>query len=164
MEPSIVELKMDPSIIESRLATVGLALPPLPAAQGDYLPWQLDGGLFVTSGQLSRDGDRVITGPAAGPADLPRAAEAARIALLRCLALYRQALDQGAGFRRVVSLRGFVASTPAFTAQTAVLDAASGLLVTVFGDAGRHVRSAIGVASLPSNGLVELELVIRCRD
>lgn len=148
--------------IKTRLMDLGYELPPAPGVNGNYRPWTIDGGLFVTSGQLSRDGSRVITGPIGGEADLPRAQEAARVALLRCLALFSGAQDQGARIENVVSLRGYVACTPDFGGQSKVLDAASDLLVDVFGDKGRHIRSALGVASLPANGLVELELSIRC--
>lgn len=150
-------------LIETRLMELGHELPPAPAANGNYLPWTMDDGLFVTSGQLSRDGARVIAGPIGGEADLPRAQEAARVALLRCLALFREAQNRGARVERVVTLRGYVACAPDFGGQSKVLDAASDLLVDVFGDKGHHVRSALGVASLPANGLVELELAIRCR-
>lgn len=149
-------------LIETKLMKLAYELPPPPAANGNYQPWALDEGLFVTSGQLSRDGSRVITGPIRDDADLPRAQEAARVALLRCLALFSEAQNSGARMQNVVSLRGFVACTPEFGGHSKVLDAASDLLVELFGDQGRHVRSALGIASLPANGLVELELSIRC--
>ncbi len=149
--------------IAEKLKMLGYELPPPPAANGNYRPWTIDNGLFMTSGQLSRDGDRVIRGLVRGEAELPQAEAAARVALLRCLSSFTEAQNQGARLKNVVSLRGFVACSADFGGQSKVLDAASNLLVDLFGEQGRHVRSALGVASLPANGLVELELSIRCR-
>lgn len=153
---------MNSAKIRARLQELGHELPPPPGASGNYRPWMIDGDLLLTSGQVSRDGDRVIEGPARGADDLPRACEAAQIAALRCLAALSEAMDQGIRFRNVVSLRGFIACVEGFGGQAKILDAASDLLVEVLGDRGEHVRSAIGVSSLPSNGLVELELTARC--
>lgn len=148
--------------IAQKLRSLGYTLPPTPAPSGNYRAWIIDNGLFVTSGQLSRDLDRVITGPISDDVDLPQAEAAARVALLRCLALFDEAQSQGAKLKNVVSLRGFIACLPGFHGHSKVLDVASGMLLDVFGERGRHVRSAIGVSSLPANGLVELELSIRC--
>lgn len=148
--------------IAKRLRELGYELPPPPTANGNYRLWTMDNGLFVTSGQVSRDGDRVITGVVGADADVLRAQGATRVALLRCLALFTEAESHGARMQSVVSLRGFIACAPHFADQSKVLDAASNLLVDVFGTQGQHVRSAVGVSSLPANGLVELELSIRC--
>lgn len=153
---------MDSDRIRARLRELGRELPPPPGANGSYRPWMVDADLLVTSGQVSRDGDRVIEGPVRGADDLPRAREAAQVAILRCLAALAEATDHGVRVRNVVSLRGFIACVEGFGGQPKILDAASDLLVEVLGDRGEHVRSAIGVSSLPSNGLVELELTVRC--
>jgi enamine deaminase RidA (YjgF/YER057c/UK114 family) len=100
--------------IAQELSKMGYELPPAPAANGNYQTWTMDNGLFVTSGQLSRDGSRVFTGPIRDDADLPRAQEAARVALLRCLALFTEAHNGGGRMLNVVSLRGFVVCAPDF--------------------------------------------------
>jgi len=148
--------------IAGQLKALGHELPPPPQPNGRYHTWTLANGLFLTAGQLSRDGERVLSGVASSEADVPRAQEAARVAVLRCLSLLAEAQAAGARIQNVVSLRGFVACTPQFNAHSRVLDAASELLIAVFGDSGAHVRSAIGAPSLPAHGLVELELCVLC--
>lgn len=152
------------SDVHAKITSLGYTLPDLPTATGNYQPWIIDGGVFKTSGQLSRDGDTVLTGPVPSKATADEARHAATVSILRCLCL----LDQGSdGFKmldRIISLRGYIAADPGFTDQSKVLDAVLDLLVDIFGDSGRHIRSAIGVASLPANGLVELELEARLRE
>jgi len=153
---------MDSTQLKARLSDLGLELPPSPAAGGNYKPWTIDAGLFMTSGQVSRDGRQVIEGPVRDASDLPRARDAARVAMLRCLSALSEATAHGMRVQNAVSLRGFIACVEGFGDQPKVLDAASDLLVEVLGDRGEHVRSAIGVSSIPSNGLLELELTVRC--
>lgn len=153
--------RLTPQDITARITDTGHDLPDMPAANGNYDTWTVDAGLFRTSGQVSRLGTSIIEGPVPSHADLSQSRHAAEIAVMRCLALLKEASDGFRTFDRIVSLRGFISSNQGFADQSKVLDAASDLLVAVFGDQGRHIRSALGVASLPGNGLIELELEAR---
>ena len=164
-----------------RLAALGLSLPAAPAALAAYVPAVRTGALVFTSGQLPLvDGALAVTGvvgedagapswPGGPPVVGPDAArDLARTAALNALAVVAAALDDGAGggaaalerVVRVVKLVGYVASAPGFTGQPRVVDGASALLGEVLGDAGRHARSAVGVAALPLAAPVEVELVV----
>jgi enamine deaminase RidA (YjgF/YER057c/UK114 family) len=146
-----------------RLAELGLTLPTPPTPVAAYVPAVRTGSLVFTSGQLPVvDGQLVAQGVVAEGSDqVPpeHARELAATAALNALAV----LDAEVGLDsvvRVVKVVGYVASAPGFTGQPAVVDGASQLLVDVFGDAGRHARSAVGVAMLPLGAPVEVELVV----
>lgn len=140
---------------------LGLQLPEDPRANGSYVTWHREGDTLATSGQLSREGDGVIKGPIRAGDDLAEARRAAQVCLLRALAVARSALSNVERVRGVVSLRGYVACTADFEQHSNVLDAASELILALFGEAGKHIRTALGVNSLPSGGLVEIEVVFR---
>ncbi|SDQ18051.1 RidA family protein [Quadrisphaera sp. DSM 44207] len=150
-----------------RLAGLGLALPSPPAPVAAYVRAVRTGSLLFTSGQLPFvDGALEVTGQVAEGSDqVPpeRARELAATAALNALAVV--AAEVG-GLERVraVKLVGYVASAPGFTGQPGVVDGASRLLLDVLGEAGRHARSAVGVASLPLGAPVEVELVVEVAD
>lgn len=143
-----------------RLTELGLALPPVAAPAGVYVPAVRSGSLVFTAGQLPLVGGVLAaTGKLGAEVDTALGRELARTCVLNALA----AVDGVAGLDavvRVVKVVGFVASAPGFTAQPAVLNGASELLGELFGDAGGHARSAVGVAELPMGAPVELELVV----
>jgi enamine deaminase RidA (YjgF/YER057c/UK114 family) len=143
-----------------RLSELGLVLPPVATPAGVYLPAVRSGSLVFTAGQLPLlDGVLGATGKLGAEIDTERGQELARTCVLNALA----AVDGLVGLDavvRVVKMGGFVASAPGFTAQPAVLNAASELLGEVFGEAGTHARSAIGVAELPLGAPVEVELIV----
>ncbi len=143
-----------------RLAELGLALPPVATPAGVYLPAVRSGSLVFTAGQIPLvDGVLAATGKLGAEIDTELGAQLARICALNALA----AVDGLVGLDavvRVVKVVGFVASAPGFTAQPAVLNGASELLGAVFGAAGAHARSAVGVAELPLGAPVEVELVV----
>jgi len=150
--------------VAARLAELGLELPAVAAPAGDYLPAVRSGQLVFTAGQLPfLDGALPATGVVGEAPGLvtPEAARdlAARSALnaLAAAATVLGSLDEVV---RVVKVTGFVASDPAFTGQPGVINGASELLGRVFGEAGRHARSAVGVAALPLGSPVEVELVL----
>lgn len=147
--------------LSDRLEKMGFHLPPNPRANGCYVTWHRDGEVLSTSGQLSREGDTVIRGPIGPGDDLATARRAAEVCFLRALAVAREALGDVDQIRGVVSLRGYVACAADFTEHSAVLDAASNLITALFDHAGRHIRTAVGVSSLPSGGLVEIEVVFK---
>jgi enamine deaminase RidA (YjgF/YER057c/UK114 family) len=147
--------------VADRLLTAGLVLPAAPAALGSYVPAVRAGTLVFTAGQLPlREGILVATG-VLGPGDALDAAKAgAAQAALNALAAASTVCDLDEVVA-VVKLTGYVASAEGFTAQPGVLDGASEVLLAAFGDAGRHARAAVGVASLPLDASVEVDVVLR---
>ena len=128
-----------------------------------YVPVTIHERLAFVSGQLPRSGEALVTGKVGVDVDLEQAREAARLCILQGLACLKQALGSLERVEKVLKVTGFVASAPGFHQQPKVIDAASELLVQVFGEAGRHARSAIGVAELPRNAAVEIELIVALR-
>ncbi|MGA8113258.1 MAG: RidA family protein [Actinocatenispora sp.] len=149
--------------VTDRLAELGLTLPEVAAPVAAYVPAVVDGDHVYVSGQLPLvAGELTETGKVGAEVSTERAAELARVCALNGLA----AIDAAVGLdrvERVVKVTGFVASAPGFTGQPAVINGASELLGAVFGDAGRHARSAVGVAELPKGSPVEVELIVRVR-
>jgi len=143
-----------------RLAKLGLTLPPVVPPVASYVPALRSGDLVFTSGQLPVvEGRLPAVGKVGAQVSPEQGNELARTCAINALA----AIDALVGLdavRRVVKVVGFVASAPDFTGQPAVVNGASDLLGEVFGDAGRHARSAVGVASLPLDAPVEVELVV----
>ena len=152
-------------MFEKRLIELGLTLPTAAIPSFNYVPVTMHKGIAWVAGQLPKVGDDVlVTGKVGAEVSLDIARNEARICMLQGLACLRQALGSLDRVERVLKVVGFVASAPGFNAQPKVIDAASDLLVEVFGDAGRHARSAIGVAELPRSASVEIELVVAYRE
>jgi enamine deaminase RidA (YjgF/YER057c/UK114 family) len=151
----------DPTGVPSeRLRELGLELPPVPVPAGAYVPAVRDGETVWTAGQLPLvAGSLPEIGLVGAEVTPERAAALARICALNALAAAAEAAGGLDRIRRIVKLVGFVASAPGFTAQPAVINGASELVGQIFGDAGRHARSAVGVAALPLGAPVEVELV-----
>ncbi|MFD4293821.1 RidA family protein [Rhodococcus sp. NPDC058505] len=148
----------------ARLGELGIALPPVAAPVAAYVPAVRTGDLVYTSGQLPFvDGALPVSGKVGGAVDADTAKDAARTCALNALA----AIDSLVGIDsvvRVVKVVGFVASADGFTGQPAVINGASEFLGEVFGDAGVHARSAVGVAELPLDAPVEVELIVEVSD
>jgi enamine deaminase RidA (YjgF/YER057c/UK114 family) len=147
----------------ARLAELGISLPPVAPPVAAYVPARRSGSFVYTSGQLPVvDGALPRTGKVGAEVSADDAKGLARTAALNGLAALHQlvGLDAVAGVVKVV---GFVASAPDFTGQPGVINGASELLGEVFGDAGRHARSAVGVAVLPLDAPVEVELIVELR-
>lgn len=144
---------------EARLAELGLALPTPMAPMANYVPYAVTGPLVVISGQLpARDGVIAVKGKLGEGVSPEQGVEAARLCLLNVLAQLKAACGGDLGrVRRVVRLGGFIAAPPGFTAHATVMNGASDLAVAVFGEAGRHARTTIGVPSLPGDAAVEVE-------
>jgi enamine deaminase RidA (YjgF/YER057c/UK114 family) len=146
---------------EVRLGELGLELPKAAAPMAAYVPAVRSGNLVFTAGQLPwRDGALVATGKVGAEVDPALAKEAARFCALNALAAVRSVTGDLSMVTKVVKVVGFVASTPDFTGQPGVVDGASELIGAVFGEAGAHARSAVGVASLPADTPVEVELIV----
>ena len=149
---------------EERLADLGLSLPPVTPPVAAYVPAVRTGIYVYTSGQLPMvDGVLLATGKVGAEVDAESAAQLARRCALNALAAIRAEIGELGEVRRVVKVVGYVASAPGFTGQPQVINGASELLGAVFGDAGRHARSAVGVAVLPLDAPVEVELVVELR-
>jgi enamine deaminase RidA (YjgF/YER057c/UK114 family) len=146
---------------EDRLAELGIALPPPPAAVAAYVPTVISGNHLYVSGQVPIvDGKIATTGRVGDELDEAQGADAARVCAINVLAQVKGALGDLSRVVRVVKLTGFVASEPGFGNQPEVVNGASELFLDVFGDAGRHARSAVGVAALPRNVPVEVDAIV----
>ena len=153
--------------IADRLDELGLDLPPVAAPAGAYLPAVVTGSLVYTAGQLPFvDGslpETGLVGEEDGLVAPARAADYAGMCVLNALAAVASVLGGLDRVSRVVKVTGFVASAPGITGQPGVLNGASDVLVRIFGEHGRHARSAVGVAQLPLGSPVEVELVVEYR-
>ncbi len=148
-----------------RLAELGLELPPVVPPVAAYVPAVRTGDLVFTSGQLPMVGGALPAVGKVGALVTPeQAKELARTCALNALAAVKAEIGDLGRVRRVVKVVGFVASTPDFTGQPGVVNGASELLGEVFGDAGRHARSAVGVAVLPLDAPVEVEVIVEVED
>lgn len=149
---------------EERLAELGLTLPEPAAPVAAYVPAVRTGNLVYISGQGPlRDGRLAFTGKVGAEVDIDSAKEAARITCLNGLAALKAEIGDLADVTRVVKLTVFVNSAAGFDQQPAVANGASELLQDLFGDAGRHARSAVGMAELPFGMSVEIEFVFEVR-
>ena len=150
--------------VETRLAELGITLPEVAAPVAAYVPAVISGNLVFTSGQLPFvSGALPATGKVGDGHGLVPAADAkdyARIAILNALAAVKSVLGSLDRVTRIVKVTGFVASVPEFTGQPGVINGASELLGEVFGEAGEHARSAVGVPVLPLDSPVEIEIIV----
>ncbi|MEV8532840.1 RidA family protein [Streptomyces sp. NPDC051211] len=146
---------------EDRLAAAGFTLPPTPEPVAVYVPAVRSGNHVYTSGQLPMvDGALKLTGKVGAEVSAGQAQELARQCALNALAAVASVAGDLSAVKRIVKVVGFVASAPDFTGQPGVVNGASELLGTAFGDAGIHARSAVGVAVLPLDAPVEVELTV----
>jgi enamine deaminase RidA (YjgF/YER057c/UK114 family) len=147
--------------IDKRLQELGIVVPQPAAPVANYVGWVKAGNLVFTSGQVPlKDGKFHFQGKVGGEISLEQAAEAARICAINVIAQIKGALDGDLDrVKRVVKLVVFVNASPDFTDQPKVANGASDLMVEVFGDKGKHARSAVGAGSLPLNVAVEVEAV-----
>lgn len=149
---------------EARLEELGLSLPTVAKPLAVYVPAVRTGSYVYTSGQLPIvDGKLAGTGKVGAEVDAETAKGLAQICALNALAAVRAEIGELSAVVRVVKVVGFVASAPEFTGQPGVVNGVSELLGDIFGDAGVHARSAVGVASLPLDAPVEVELVVEVK-
>jgi enamine deaminase RidA (YjgF/YER057c/UK114 family) len=144
-----------------RLHELGYELPSVPTPAGSYVPATKSGSLVFTAGQLPfEDGQLRITGKVGADVTPEQAQDAARICALNALAAAASIADGLDNIARIVKVTGFVASAEGFTGQPGVINGASDLLGEVFGNAGLHSRSAVGVVELPLGSPVEVEMIL----
>ena len=154
-----------PASAEARVQELGIRIPTLPPPVAIYVPAVRTGDLVFASGQTPTvDGVLQVQGKLGGEVSIEQGQQAARLAALNCVAEVRGLLGSLDRVARIVRLTGFVASATGFAQQPAVVNGASQLIEEIFGEAGRHARSAIGVAELPGGAPVEIELIVAARE
>jgi enamine deaminase RidA (YjgF/YER057c/UK114 family) len=147
---------------EQQLKRLGIELPAPPKPVANYVPVVRTGDLLFLSGVLpSRDGQLVMIGKLGENLTVDQGVEAARVAVLNGLSIIRSVAGSLDHVKQIVKMVGYIASAPGFTDQPQVLNGASDLLVSVFGEAGRHARVAVGAAELPRHAPVEIELIVQ---
>ena len=149
--------------IADRLDSLGIELPPPFPPAGNYLACVIDGGLVYVGGHGPIAGDQMMRGKVGGNLTLEQGREAARMTALSILATLQAELGDLGQIQRIIKVFGMVNVAPGFDRTPAVIDGCSDLLVEIFGDAGHHTRSAVGVAELPFGIAVEIELIARLR-
>ncbi|MCJ8141495.1 RidA family protein [Ancylobacter sp. A5.8] len=146
--------------VEAKLATLGITVPVANPPVANYVPTVISGNQLWISGQIAAADGKPITGRLSSAADIEHGQAAARACAINLMAQMKAALGDLDRVKRVVKLVAFVNSAPDFTDQPKVVNGASDLFVEAFGDAGRHARSAVGVAALPMNVSVEIDAVV----
>ncbi len=149
---------------EQKLSALGLALPQLPAPGGNYVSAKQVGNMLYLAGVISTGPAGVITGVAGADRSIEDGYVAARACALTQLAVLKRELGSLDAIAEVVTVNGYVNAVAGFPDSPAVINGASDLLVQVFGDAGRHVRAAVGVSALPRNALVEVQMSVRVKE
>lgn len=144
----------------ARLESLGYSLPDVPAPVAAYVNCVRTGNLLFLSGGLPIDGERKILGKVPTQVSPDEAAEGARIIMLNRLAVIHAEIGSLDQITRIVALNGFVNSEPDFTGHPQVINGASEFLLEVFGDRGRHSRTALGVAALPLDVAVEINMIV----
>ena len=148
-------------IVESRLRELGIQLSEPPKPVASYIPAKQTGNLVFTAGQLPMvNGELISSGLLGKDVEIEEAHNAARICTLNALAAIKSVIGDLDRIKQIVRVVGYVASVPTFIQQPAVVNGASELLLEIFGENGKHARSAVGIAVLPLNASVEIELTV----
>ena len=149
------------SKIENKLKEIGLILPDAPKPVAAYIPAKQTGKLVFTAGQLPMvNGELISKGLLGQDVEIDEANKAARICTINALAAIKGVIGDLDRIKQIVRVVGYVASVPTFTQQPAVVNGASEFLLEIFGENGKHARSAVGMAVLPLNASVEIELTV----
>ncbi len=146
--------------ILARIESLGLKLPDVPVPVAAYVNCVRSGNLLFLSGGLPIDGERKVIGKVPGDVSIEEAQEGARIIILNRLAVVKQEIGSLDKVKQVVALNGFVNSAPDFYGHPQVINGASELLIEIFGEKGKHSRTALGAAALPLNVAVEINLIV----
>jgi enamine deaminase RidA (YjgF/YER057c/UK114 family) len=149
---------------EQNLAALGCALPPAPAPGGNYVSAKRVGAIVYLSGVISTGPEGIITGIAGLDRSIEDGYAAARACALTQLAVLKRELGSLDQVAEVLTVNGYVNAAPGFADSPEVINGASDLLVQVFGEAGRHVRAAVGLSALPRNALVEIQMTVRVKE
>jgi enamine deaminase RidA (YjgF/YER057c/UK114 family) len=147
--------------VESRLVELGITLPDATPSLASYVPTVRYGNFIYVSGQLPMlEGRLIYAGKVGGDVSLEAAVAAARQCAVNAIAALKAEVGDLSSVSRIVKLTGYVASDPTFTGQSQVVNGASDLMLALFGDVGHHARAAIGVACLPLDAPVQIELIV----
>lgn len=146
---------------ETQLTELGIALPAPPAPGGNYLSAKRVGSLVYLAGVISTNASGVMTGTVGLDRSVADGYNAARACVLTQLAVLKRELGSLDAIAEIVSVNGYVNAIAGFEDSPAVINGASDLLVQIFGDAGKHVRAAVGVSALPRNAIVEIQMTVR---
>lgn len=149
---------------EENLAALGLELPQLPAPGGNYVSSKRVGNMVYLAGVISTGASGVIAGTAGADRTIEEGYAAAQACALTQLAVLKRELGTLDAVAEIVGVNGYVNAVPGFAESPAVINGASDLLVKVFGEAGKHVRAAVGVSALPRNALVEVQMTLRVKE
>jgi len=145
---------------DARLQKLGIVLPPPPAAGGNYVPAKTLGRMVYLAGAISSGPEGVLSGTVGANRSIEDGYAAAHACALTQLAVLKQHLGSLDKIKQIVSVNGYVNAVPGFGDSPKVINGASDLFVEIFGEAGRHVRAAIGVSALPRNALVEIQMTV----
>jgi enamine deaminase RidA (YjgF/YER057c/UK114 family) len=158
-------MKMTPnSSPEQKLLSLGLTLPNSPSPGGNYVSAKQLGDVVYLAGAISSGPNGVITGTAGAGSSIDEGYAAARACALTQLAVLRRELGSLDRIAEILTLNGYVNAAPGFGDSPEMINGASDLLVEIFGEAGRHVRAAVGVSALPRNALVEIQMTVRVKE
>jgi enamine deaminase RidA (YjgF/YER057c/UK114 family) len=149
---------------EESLSALGLVLPPLPAPGGNYVSAKRVGTIVYLSGVISSGPNGILNGTVGLDRTVEDGYAAARSCTLTHLAVLKAELESLDRVAEILSVNGYVNAVPGFPDSPAVINGASDLLVSVYGEAGRHVRAAVGVSALPKNALVEVQMTVRVKE
>ncbi len=146
--------------IEERLKELGITIPEIQPPLANYIPAKQSGNLVFTAGQVCALGEKVIKGKLGREIDLETGREATRLCAINCLAAIRQLLGSLNFIKDVVAVHGLINSLPEFTGQADVMNGASDFMVQVFGEQGRHIRTSVGVTSLPHDFTASVYIIV----
>jgi enamine deaminase RidA (YjgF/YER057c/UK114 family) len=149
---------------EATLRALGIELPPAPSPGGNYVPIKRVGNVVYLSGVISIGPNGIICGTAGIDRTIEEGYAAARACALTQLAVLRRELGSLDQVAEVLTLNGYVNAAPGFGDSPEIINGASDILVQIFGEAGRHVRAALGVSALPRKALVELQMTVRAKE
>ena len=157
---SLSNLKGKMGRVEEKLSELGIKIPDVPTPLGSYKPASITGNLIFISGQLPlSEGRLLFEGKLGGDVTVEQGMQAARASSINALAAMSKELGGLDRIKKIIKVTGYIASAPGFHGQANVLNGASDLFFQVFGESGRHARAAVGVAELPMNAPVEVELI-----
>lgn len=146
--------------IEWKLQELGIAIPDITVPLANYIPAKRVGNIVHTSGHVSALGEKVFKGKLGRDIDTEKGKEAAKIAAINCLAAVKNLMGSLDCIKQVIAVHGLVSSDPEFTEQGVVMNGASDLMVNLFGEAGKHTRTAAGVAGLPFDFSISVYIIV----
>lgn len=148
------------SNIETRIQELGITIPDITVPLANYIPAKRIGNIVYTSGHICALGDKVFKGKIGRDIDTEKGKEAAKIAAINCLGAVKQLMGNLDCIKQVVAVHGLVSSDPDFTEQGVVMNGASDLMVALFGEAGKHTRTAAGIACLPFDFSISVYIIV----